>query len=249
VPGSPVVRLPDPDGVGERVARDVLGLLVDTQAAGRVPSLVLTGGSIARKVHAAMAAGDGPDWSRLEFWWGDERYVDSDDEQRNAGQAWADLLSAVPLDPERVHAMPAADDDYLDVEAAAWAHARELAAAVDGVPEGAPWFDVLMLGIGPDGHCASLFPGRGEVESDAMVLGVRESPKPPPVRITMGMTTLHRARHVVFVATGEEKADAVRRSVAGGDVRETPAAGPRGTVSTTWYVDDAAGGLLPAESS
>ena len=140
--------------------------------------------------------------------------------------------------------MPAADDDYLDVEAAAWAHAQELADAVGGIPDGEPWFDVLMLGIGPDGHCASLFPGRGEVGSEAAVLAVRESPKPPPQRITMGMSTLQRARHVVFVATGEDKADAVRRSVAGGDVRETPAAGPRGTESTTWYVDEAAAALL-----
>jgi 6-phosphogluconolactonase len=101
-----------------------------------------------------------------------------------------------------------------------------------------------MLGIGPDGHCASLFPDRGEVDSEAVVLAVRDSPKPPPVRITMGMPTLLRARHVVFVATGEEKADAVARSVAGGAVRETPAAGPRGIESTTWYVDDHAGARL-----
>jgi 6-phosphogluconolactonase len=193
---------------------------------------------------ADAAPGSAPDWGRLEVWWGDERYVAGDDEERNAGQAWTDLLARVPVDAQRVHVMPAADDDYLDVEAAAWAHGEELSAAMTSVADGQPWFDVLMLGIGPDGHCASLFPGRGEVDSEAVVLAIRDSPKPPPERITMGMATLRRARHVVFVATGEEKADAVARSAAGGALRETPAAGPRGTESTTWYVDDAAGARL-----
>ena len=243
--GEQVVRLAAAGEVAERVAGDVLTLLREAQAAGRDPHVVLTGGSIARKVHAAMAAAaETPDWGRVGFWWGDERYVAGDDEERNAGQAWEDLLGRVAVDPERVHAMPAADDDYLDVEAAAWAHGEELSAAMASAPDGEPWFDVLMLGIGPDGHCASLFPSRGEVDSEAVVLAVRDSPKPPPLRITMGMTTLGRARHVVFVATGEEKADAVARSVAGGALRETPAAGPRGLGSTTWYVDDLAAARL-----
>jgi 6-phosphogluconolactonase len=243
--GSQVVRLPSAGGVAERVAGDVLTLLREAQASGRHPHVVLTGGSISRKVHAAMAAGaEAPDWARVHFWWGDERYVAGDDEERNAGQAWEDLLTRIPVDPERVHAMPAADDDFLDVEAAAWAHGEELSGAMTPDGDGEPWFDVLMLGIGPDGHCASLFPGRGEVDSEAVVLAVRDSPKPPPVRITMGMTTLLRARHVIFVATGEEKADAVARSVAGGALRETPAAGPRGLESTTWYVDDPAAAQL-----
>jgi 6-phosphogluconolactonase len=243
LPGSQVVRLPSVDAVAQRVAADVLALLREAQAAGRDPHAVLTGGSVSRTVHAAMAAADeSPDWGRVDFWWGDERYVAGDDEERNAGQAWEDLLARVPVAPERVHAMPAADDHYLDVEAAAWAHAEELSAAMQHST--APWFDVLMLGIGPDGHCASLFPGRGELDSEAVVLAVQDSPKPPPVRITMGMVSLRRARHVVFVATGEEKADAVARSVAGGALRETPAAGPRGLESTTWYVDDLAAAQL-----
>jgi 6-phosphogluconolactonase len=238
---SRVVTLVSSEEVADRVARDVLALLREAQAAGRDPHLVLTGGSITRTVHGAMATAEHPpDWGRVDVWWGDERYVASDDDERNAGQAWTDLLSRVPVDPARVHAMPAADDEYVDVEAAAWAHGEELAAAVAGEP----WFDVLMLGIGPDGHCASLFPGRGEVASEAAVLAVRDSPKPPPVRITMGLGTLRRARHVVFVATGNEKADAVARSVEGGDVAETPAAGPRGLESTTWYVDEAAASRL-----
>jgi 6-phosphogluconolactonase len=208
--------------------------------------VVLTGGSVARKTHAAVAAtaaGSTVDWSRVELWWGDERFVPADDPDRNAGQTWEDLLQHVPVDPDRVHAMPASDDEYADADAAAWAYARDLREAV-GPDPGGTWFDLLMLGIGPDGHCASLFPDRSEVESDADVLGVHDSPKPPPTRITLGLGTLRRAQLVWFVATGAEKADAVSRSVRGEDVVSTPSAGPRGRSATTWYVDDEAAGRL-----
>lgn len=242
---SPVHRSPDADAVARRVADRVLELVAEAQAARGEATVVLTGGSVSRAVHATLAGhadDDRVDWSRVAFWWGDERYVPSDDPDRNAGQAWEDLLQNLPLDPTRVHAMPSADDDYEDADAAAWAHGQDLRAAV---PEGGPWFDVLMLGIGPDGHCASLFPDRSEVESEADVLAVHDSPKPPPARISMGLQTLRRAAHVLFVATGEEKADAVARSVSGGDVVQTPAAGPRGLESTEWYVDEAAASQLP----
>jgi 6-phosphogluconolactonase len=244
---SVVVRLRGVDEVADRVAAETLGLLRRAQDERREPAVVLTGGSISRAVHAAMAASDRrPDWSRVDIWWGDERYVASDDEERNSGQAWRDLLSRVGPDPARVHAMPAADDGFLDVEAAAWDHGQALEQAMATRTSAEPWFEVLMLGIGPDGHCASLFPGRAEVRSQAVVLGVRDSPKPPPERITMGLPTLNRARHVLFVATGSEKAQAVARSVAGENVLATPAAGPRGLETTTWYVDDAAAAALPA---
>ena len=242
---SSVHRAPDADAVAGEVADRVLDLLAGAQATRGEATVVLTGGSVSRKVHAGLAGHPDRgrvDWSRVSFWWGDERYVPSDDADRNAGQAWEDLLQHLPLDPERVHAMAAADDDYEDADAAAWAHAQELRGAV---PEDGPWFDVLILGIGPDGHCASLFPDRAEVESEADVLAVQHSPKPPPTRISMGLSTLRRAAHVVFVAAGAEKADAVARSVTGDDVTSTPAAGPRGLESTEWYVDEAAASRLP----
>ena len=243
---EPVVhRFADAETVAASTAARVLDLVTDAQQARGDASVVLTGGSISRTVHTGIAGHSRRgliDWSRVAFWWGDERYVVSDDEERNAGQAWEDLLQHLSLDPERVHAMPAEDDDYPDVDAAAWAYAQDLRAAV---PADGPWFDVLMLGIGPDGHCASLFPDRAEVESDADVLAVRDAPKPPPTRISLGMPALLRARHVVFIASGEEKAAAVARAVAGDELVRTPAAGPRGTLSTEWYVDEAAGSQLP----
>ena len=244
-PREEVCRLPDVDGVAHRVAGDLVVMLAQAQHAGRTPALVLTGGSVSRAVHAATRELSGQlDWGRVDIWWGDERYVPSGDDDRNAGQAWADLLSHVATDRRRVHEMPAADGQYPDVTSAASAYAHELRRAVESRGPGEPWFDVLMLGIGPDGHCASLFPGREELASPAYVLPVIDAPKPPPVRITLGMQVLRRARHVLFVATGAEKAAAVAASVASDDVRATPAAGPRGLESTTWYVDEAAASAL-----
>lgn len=239
-----VLRLADAGELAERSASDVLDLLRGIQAEGRVPSLILTGGSIVRQVHARMAAGQGVDWSAVDVWWGDERYLPAGDAERNATTAWEDLLNRVPVDPLRVHEMPASDSGHPDVASAASAYAHEVRRAVDARVPGEPWFDVLMLGIGPDGHCASLFPGHDEVHATGSVVPVTDSPKPPPTRITLTMPVLRRAAHVVFMANGSAKADAVRASVEGTDVDRAPAAGPRGLVSTRWYVDAAAASRL-----
>ena len=237
-----LVRGSSEDEVARLAAEAVAGLLAEAPA-GRRAGLVLTGGTLTRTLHPRLA-GLPVDWSRVEVWWGDDRYVSAADEERNAGQARQDLLSRVPLDPALVHEMPASDAGHPDVASAAAAYDAELRSVVDRLAPDDPWFEVLMLGIGPDGHCASLFPGRPEVHDPAYVLPVTDSPKPPPTRISLGMTALQRARHVVFVATGDGKAEAVARSIRGGDTARTPAAGPRGLETTTWYVDEAAAALL-----
>jgi 6-phosphogluconolactonase len=243
-----VVVRPDAEAVADTVALHLLDRLAEAEADGREPHVVLTGGSISRRVHTRLAEladeRDDIDWTKVSVWWGDERYIASDDEDRNAGQALQDGLQHLALTPARVHVMPSTDDGYVDVAAAAAAYADALDAARGLEPETHPWFDVLMLGIGPDGHCASLFPGRPEVHDDALALPVTDSPKPPPTRISMGMSVLQRAREVWFVAAGQDKADAVARSRAGGDVEETPAAGPRGRQHTVWYLDEAAAARL-----
>ena len=236
-----VLRHPTDDEVAAAVAADLVTTLVSVQAAGREPSVVLTGGTIARKVHTAVASHAGRDrvdWSAVHLWWGDERYVPAGDPERNEGQARADLVDRLPFDPAKVHAV-AADDGSSSVEDAAEAYAAELELVL-GDRGHEPWFDVLMLGIGPDGHCASLFPGRPEVGAAGVTVAVHDSPKPPPLRVSLTMPVLQRARQVWFVASGEGKADAVTRSVAGGDVSVTPSAGPRGAEGTRWYVDEAA---------
>jgi len=212
--------------------------------------VVLTGGGIARRVHAAVR--DSPargavDWSRLDLWWGDERFVAAADPERNEVQARADLIDAVAVDPERVHAMAAADGPYGDdADAAADAYAHELARAARPEDHGdAPTFDVLMLGVGPDGHVASLFPDHPARYEERSVVAVRDSPKPPPTRVTMTFPTLSRSREVWFLVSGEEKSRAARLALGGAGPLQVPASGPRGRERTLWLLDAAAGSQLP----
>jgi 6-phosphogluconolactonase len=240
-----VVTHASPEELAGAVADRLVSRLAELQADGRVPSVVLTGGTIAVKIHEAVAAHDAPgvDWSRVDFWFGDERFVPADDADRNAGQAATAMLDHLPVDPARVHVMPASDGPVGDdVDAAAASYAEELAAAGDG-GEG-PRFDVLMLGIGPDGHCASLFPGRDEQSSPELAVAVRDSPKPPPTRISMTLRTLGNANEVWWVASGEGKAIAVRDALHGRDTMAVPAAGPKGLERTLWLVDQAVASAL-----
>ncbi len=236
-----------PDELAGSVASRLVSRLVDIQREGRVPSIVLTGGTVAAKLHRAVASSSARgevDWSRVDFWFGDERFVPADDADRNAGQAAEALLDHLPVDPSRVHEMPASDGKYGDdVDAAAAGYAQELReAAVDG---DTPVFDVVMLGVGPDGHCASLFPSHPALKDDRPAIPVRDSPKPPPTRISLSIGPLRRAREVWFVASGAEKAEAVRNAVTGSDVTAVPASGPKGMDATLWFVDEAAATHLP----
>lgn len=241
---SDIEVLPTRDDLARTVAARLVGRLLELQGQGRVPSVVLTGGTVADKVHRAVL--DEPDhtevdWSRVELWWGDERFVPADDPDRNALQAREAFLSALPVDPVRVHEMPAADGPHDDVEVAAAAHAEELRRVLGDSPR----FDVLMLGVGPDGHCASLFPHHEAVGAEGLVVGVHNSPKPPPTRITFTMDLLRQSEEVWFVAAGEDKAQAVHDAVTGSDVEAVPAAGPRGRSRTRWLLDTEAASRLP----
>ena len=233
-----ILRHPSPDALARTVATRLVTQLAEIQREGRTPSVVLTGGSIAVTIHESVAASplrDTVDWGNVEFWFGDERFVSSDDPERNAGQAEAAMLGALPVDPANVHVVPASDGPYGDdVDAAAAAYAGELATSK------ADTFDILMLGVGPDGHCASLFPGRTEQNDERAVVAVRDSPKPPPTRVSMTMATLNTAREVWFVASGEGKAEAVAHALSGADPVDVPAAGPRGLTRTVWFLDDPA---------
>ena len=109
-----------------------------------------------------------------------------------------------------------------------------------------PPFDVTLLGIGPDGHCCSLFPHHPGTEVlDTAVIGVRESPKPPPIRISLTFSALAGAESIWFVASGAGKAEAVGRALGGADRTEVPSAGPRGRTETLWLVDTDAAAQVP----
>ncbi|WP_148668779.1 6-phosphogluconolactonase, partial [Streptomyces sp. WAC05950] len=167
----------DKELMAQATAARLITKIVDAQTARGTASVVLTGGRNGNGLLAALAtapARDAIDWQRLDLWWGDERYVPADDPERNHTQAREALLDSVPVDPARVHAMPASDGPYgADVDAAAAAYAAELAGAAGPEDHGpVPTFDVLMLGVGPDTHVASLFPEHPAArETDRTVVG------------------------------------------------------------------------------
>jgi 6-phosphogluconolactonase len=240
-----------PDELAEAVCARLITSLVDVQASGRVPRWVLTGGGIADRIHRAIA--DSPargavDWSRVDVWWGDERFLPTGDPERNETQARAALLDHVAVDPSTVHPMAASDKVDDDPDRAADDYAAQLRAVAAPEDHGqVPTFDVLMLGVGPDGHVASLFPEKPALyEEGRSVVAVRGSPKPPPVRVTLTMPTLNRSREVWFVVAGEDKAKAVRLALSGAGVVQVPAAGPRGVQRTIWFLDRAAASELPS---
>ncbi|WFB10133.1 6-phosphogluconolactonase [Streptomyces sp. LX-29] len=241
----------DKELMAQAAAARLITKIVDAQAARGSASVVLTGGRNGNGLLAALAAAparDAVDWSRLDLWWGDERLLPEGDPERNVTQARKALLDSVGLDPARVHPMPASDGPLgNDAEAAAEAYAAELAAAAG--PEdhsGVPAFDVLLLGVGPDTHVASLFPELpGVRETERTVVGVRGAPKPPPNRVSLTLPAIRAAREVWLLAAGEDKANAVAIALSGAGELQAPAAGARGTHRTLWLLDAAAAAGLP----
>ena len=244
----------DPREMARAAAARLITRLVDAQAARGTASVVLTGGRNGNGLLAALAdstSRDAVDWSRLEVWWGDERFLPEGDPQRNVTQATEALLASVPLDPARVHAMPASGGVHGDdADAAAEAYARQLAEAAGPAARtsGVPEFDVLLLGVGPDTHVASLFPEHpGVRETERTVVGVHGAPKPPPTRVSLTLPAIRAAREVWLLAAGEDKADAAALALSGAGELQAPAAGAYGSARTLWMLDDAAASRLPRE--
>lgn len=236
--------------LAQAVAARLVTRIVDAQASQGQASVVLTGGGIGTATLAALAgspARDAVDWTRLDVWWGDERFVPAGSDERNETGARAALLDHVPMDPARVHVMPASDGPAGDdPERAAELYAAELAAAARPEDHGpAPTFDVLMLGVGPDGHVASLFPELPALEDTRPVVAVHGAPKPPPTRLSLTFASLRAAREVWLLAAGEEKAAAVHLALSGAGERQIPAAGAVGRAATLWLLDQAAASKLP----
>lgn len=231
-------------------ARIVTGI-ADAQAARGSASIVLTGGGIGGATLRELAsspARDAIDWSRLDVWWGDERFLPSGHPDRNESQAREALLDKVSLDPSRLHPMPATDGPTGDdLDGAAARYADELRAAAH--PEDhaqVPAFDILLLGVGPDGHVASLFPESPSLYDERTAIPVRGAPKPPPLRISLSVAAINSARETWLIAAGEEKAGAVRMALEGAGATQIPAAGVKGRAATRWLLDTAAASRIPA---
>lgn len=232
-----VVRYRDAEELASQAANRLLRALIAFQTGERVAQLCLTGGRIAQRIYARLAelvVDSELDPARLELWWGDERYLPTGDPERNAGPTLATLAGHFPLAPSRTHPMPAADG-LIDADAGAATYAKEL---------GDTRFDLVLLGMGTDGHIASIFPRHPSGEPTAQsVIGVSDSPKRPSERISLTVNTLSRSAQVWFLVSGAEKAAALRQALAGD--QELPAARVHGADETVWLVDQAAATELP----
>jgi len=190
--------------------------------------VVLTGGSTPKRAYE-LAAALAPDWSRVELWWGDERCVPPGDERSNYGMAKAALLDRLDRQPHAVHRM----HGEAGRERGADLYEQELGALER--------FDLLLLGLGADGHVASLYPGQPTLdECERRVVGAEARLEPYVDRITLTLPMLVDAREVLFLVAGASKADAAARAFAGEPTRQTPGSLVRSTLGTTRAVLDRA---------
>ncbi len=227
--------------------------IVDIQHASGSASLVLTGGRIGSAVLRELAgtqAATAVDWRGLDLYWGDERFLPAGDPERNETQAREALLDRVGVDPARVHPMGASDGPWGDdPDAAAQAYEELLLSQRRPEDRGpAPSFDICLLGIGEEGHVASVFPGSPAVyETERAVIGVRGCPKPPPTRVSLTLPAIRCAAEVWLIVSGSAKAAAVTMALRGAGEVRVPAAGATGRLRTLWLLDRAAAAKLPRE--
>lgn len=242
-----VLRHRDAASLAQAAAGRLITTLVERQMSGAAASVCLTGGGIGTAVLQAIhdsPARDSVQWPALDIWWGDERYVPSGSPDRNETGARSALLDHVPLDPARIHAIPTPDESDGDVERAASMYADELRAWGGDHPS----IDILLLGIGPDAHIASLFPEMPALLDTRLVCSVRGAPKPPPTRVTLTLPVICHAREVWILASGLEKAQAVRLALTpGAGALQVPAAGAHGRERTLMLLDEAAADELPLD--
>lgn len=239
---------PDKESLAGSAAARFITKMIDVLETQPEAHIALTGGTMGIAVLAAIntsPARDTLDWSRLHFWWGDERWVPRGHADRNDQQAYDALLSHVPLDESKVHTF-GSPDEYEDLDAAAAAYAAELKeAASDG---DYPQMAVTFLGVGPDGHIASLFPGLAGIrETQASVIAVRNSPKPPPERLSLTLPVINASERIWLVLAGADKASALALTMAGANAADVPAAGVQGRKRTVFFVDREATAEVPED--
>lgn len=235
------------DALVAAVAARFITTVAELQGRQSVVRVVLTGGSVGIGILAGVresAERDRVDWRRIDLWWGDERWVAAGHADRNDQQARDALLDHVGIAEERVHAFPAADAG-LGLDAAASAFAAELEAHAPERADGTR-FDIVFLGVGPDGHIASLFPNRDEITVTARtVLAIRDSPKPPPERLSLSLPVINSADSVWLALAGADKASALGLALAGASPYLVPVAGAEGRRRTVFFVDADASAKVP----
>ncbi len=186
----------DVEAVAREAVKKILGIAQDAIATRGVFSLVLAGGSTPARTYQLLAAQD-QDWAAWQFYFGDERCLPVDDPERNSVMVAENLFRHIPLRQQQIHVIPAEQG----AEAAALAYEQEITPAQP--------FDLVLLGLGEDGHIASLFPGR-QYPENRLVVAVHDAPKPPPERVSLNYGALSSAQELLFLVSGRGKARAVR---------------------------------------
>lgn len=228
-------RFSDSASVAEITAQRLIDKLIEILKTKDEVHLMLTGGTVGIATLAAVRVNPSHelvDFNRVHFWWGDERFVSAASGDRNALQARTSLLNFLKLDESKVHEFPSSDNE-LTLDAAAY----EFNSAVSAIN---PHFDLVLLGMGPDGHVASLFPGKAAIESENWIIAEPDSPKPPQQRLSFSYTALNSADEVWFVVAGADKQDAVATAM-GDDPTMLPVGNVHGKIRTQWFIDSTAG--------
>jgi len=201
-----VLVLPDAEAVARHAADALAERIGAARRDGRELHIALAGGGTPRRAYELLAAVEGS-WSHVHLWLGDERCVPEDDPEANARMVGESLLAVPRAEPPHLHTVPSPEVP----EDAAWLYGLEVREHVPGAV-----FDVVLLGMGPDGHTCSLFPGHPVLDvAQAPVAPVRGSPKPPPERVTLTLPVVREARFTLLLATGEEKRASLARALAG----------------------------------
>lgn len=208
------------DELGLEVALRIAGLATRAIARRGVFRIALAGGETPRRCYERLR-GLEVDWMRVQVYFGDERCLPRGDAGRNDSMAYDALLKHVPIPQGNVHAIPAE------------LGAREAAAAYETVLAGGEPLDLVLLGMGEDGHTASLFPGNPALESGATVVPVFEAPKPPPDRVSLGLSALNAARERIFLVAGAGKRNALERLAYGASLPVSRIA------AAEWHLDRA----------
>jgi 6-phosphogluconolactonase len=239
-PGAPDLRVfSDLDELSLHAAKSAVIVIRDAVQARGTCSLALSGGSTPPRLYALLASRFREDipWAGVHIFWGDERYVPPDDSRSNYGMARKTLLDHVPCPAANIHPMPThfptPDEAARDYEATLRSH----------FSTAWPRFDLMFLGLGPDGHTASLFPGSPAIdERTRWVLPVPDPPA-PPMRLTLTLPVLSQSAHTYFLVSGSDKAQALRAASAErADPHVCPAGGVRPATGSVllWWVDKAA---------
>jgi 6-phosphogluconolactonase len=231
-----VVVVPDMAALADETAARVERVLLETPIGERA-SIALSGGSTPRAAYQHLAARC-PPWARVDFFFGDERIVPPDADGSNYRMAREALLDRIPLDDDQVHRI---EGELSPEEAAARAEA-DLRASVTGEP--APQLDLILLGMGPDGHTASLFPGAPELEeTERLMVPVHRPEMPQPWRVSMTVPVLNAGRRVLVIVGGAEKAPMVPRAIEGDPSIPAGRLDPAGEF--TWILTQDAAAQLP----